>query len=53
MQNGTATSEISKIVLPYNPTLLLSIFSKEPKSNYNGVTCLPVFFAGLFIIVKL
>jgi hypothetical protein len=43
-----------KIDLPYDPPiLLLRIYPKECKSEYNKVTCTTMFIAALFTIAKL
>jgi hypothetical protein len=43
-----------KIELPYDPPIpLLGIYPKECKSGYNKDTCIPMFTAALFTIVKL
>jgi hypothetical protein len=43
-----------KIDLSYDPAiLLLGIYPKECKSDYNKSTCTPMFIAALFTIAKL
>jgi hypothetical protein len=43
-----------KIELPYDPViLLLGIYPKERKSEYNTDTCTPMFIAALYAIAKL
>jgi hypothetical protein len=43
-----------KIKLLYDPAvLLLSIYLKECKSEYNRDTCTPMFIAAVFTITKL
>jgi hypothetical protein len=43
-----------KIDVPYYPAiLLLGLYLKECKSDYNQGTCTPMFIAALFRIAKL
>ena len=42
-----------KIKLPYNPAILLGIYSKTSKALVGENTCTLLFTAALFIIVKI
>lgn len=45
--------QILKIDLPYNPNISPSgVHTKEMKSAYSGDSCIPMFIATLFTIVK-
>jgi hypothetical protein len=53
MENSMEAPQNSKIELPYDPTILLEVYSKECKSGYNRDICTPMFIAELFTVAKL